>query len=213
MSGRGSGSGSGSGGSGTSSSAPAPPAAPVQVTPALPHWFVVFYAIIKDTDGRDKALKALQYGMRYVRWLMKQSPHRTQQVVAISIALTQLVTGRALLASSSKQQHATDTVVTRLPAAAISLPAATAMSASTAAAGSTTAATVDVPLLLSHITVPLSLVEQLIAASTQRLELLSGTFSTIRKGIRLFKWYTHNRRQARTTRLQRHTVTLEPHGP
>ena len=171
---------SGSGTSGVHSSAPPP----LRVPP-LPHWFVVFYAVIKDTDGRDKALKALQYGMRYVRWLMKQSPHRTQQAVALLAAIVQLATARSLPGSLSKQQpHTVDRAVARLPSAAISTAAAPL-------AAPTASATIDVPLPF-HITVPLSLVDPLIAAIAQRLELLSGTFSTIRKGIRLFKWSDHN---------------------
>ena len=175
-------SGSSTSSSGSSISGPPPLVAPLRV-PALPHWFVVFYALIKDTDGRDKALKALQYGMRYVRWLMKQSPHRTQQVMAVLIAVAQLAIARSpSTPAHSKQQQVTDTATARLPSAHTSTTSIT----TTAAPGASP--TVTVPLLLSHITIPLSLVDHLAAAITQRLDLLSGTFSTIRKGIRLFKW-------------------------
>ena len=158
---------------------PSASAAPLRVPP-LPHWFVVFYAIIKDTDGRDKALKALQYGMRYVRWLMKQSPQRTQQAMALLIAVSHLTTAGSLPSSAAAKSQ---------PAAITDamMRASSAGSAATAVSR-TQSPGVSVPLLLSHITVPLSLVEQLTAGVNQRLDVLAGTFSVIRKGIRLFKW-------------------------
>ena len=177
----------------------APPSAPPSLRPpGLPHWFVVFYAIIKDTDGRDKALKALQYGLRYVKWAMKQSPHRTQQVVAVVLAIAQLATAHTAFGSPSKlppqPQHAT---VNR---AIVRLPTVAASSTTTRKAGSAS----DVALPFTHITVPLTLVEQLIAAITQRIDLLTSTFSVIRKGIRLFKWQSkqHNTQHSHRTRCR-----------
>ena len=75
------------------SPSPAGPAAPSAAAaaspPALPRSFVVFYAVIKDTDGRDKALKCLQYGLRYLRWSIRQRPRSAALLAAGLLRLWQ----------------------------------------------------------------------------------------------------------------------------
>ena len=125
----------------------------------MPHWFLVFYAVIKDTDGRDKALKALQYGLRYLRWLMKQQPQATAQLLQAALTVHSAV-GSPL----GDPQPQVSVASKATSAVAASIPSS--------------------PSLL----LPLSTVDFVLAQLTSRMDGLTAVIGATRKTIRLFKW-------------------------
>ena len=129
---------------------------------------MVFYAVIKDTDGRDKALKALQYGLRYVRWAMKQQPAATTTLLIAALRMYEAA-GNPLGPPSMK-------------AAAVAPAAASGIQAVSTTSGPASSA--FSPTLL----VPLSAVDFLLGQVTSRMDGLTSVISTTRKTIRLFKW-------------------------
>ena len=57
-----------------SSPSPTPTPAPLASVSMLPRWFLILLAVLKETDGRDKIAKCVQYGGRSLAILLRKLP-------------------------------------------------------------------------------------------------------------------------------------------
>lgn len=80
--------------------------------PPLPKAFRAFYTLIRDTDGRDKALKFLQYAFRYLKYLTVHNKELADSIICMLLASPECRSLAQAFASKSKAAVASNQLST-----------------------------------------------------------------------------------------------------
>jgi hypothetical protein len=175
-----------------------PPAAASSHTALLPRWFLIILAILRETDGRDKLAKCVQYGSRTFAILLRQLPAAIWWIGFASKHLREgrfAPIGRAInILLSNAPTAAAAAAATAVAVAEPALQAASAANGSSSSGAVVVARSSFSAALRSSYLADTSLfrarleTNPLYNGALSRIAVLSAALSSGRRVIRLLKW-------------------------